>query len=118
PGDIVKGVIENGVPVIYINDTKLDEPYVNKYPLLARYLENPVQLREQALRQAFAFIQYTGMDRSIEEVADDLLFHQIDWRSYDTYAPYDKQPFYRFSADRVAHVSHDTGLVEQGIAVT
>lgn len=34
PGDHVKGVIEEGKPVVYLNDKKLDEPYVNKYPLL------------------------------------------------------------------------------------
>lgn len=40
PGDTVKGVIEDGKPVIYINGTKLDEPYVNKYPLLAVFKED------------------------------------------------------------------------------
>lgn len=107
PGDIIKGVVENGVPVIYINDEKLEQPFVNKYPLLARYLEGPVVLREQALRQAFAFIQYTGIERSVEEFADELMLRQLDWRSYDQHAPYDKQPFYRFSADRIAHSTAD-----------
>lgn len=36
PGDHVKGVIEEGKPVIYLNEEKLLEPYINKYPLLAR----------------------------------------------------------------------------------
>lgn len=35
PGDHVKGVIEDGKPVVYLNDKKLDEPYLNTYPLLA-----------------------------------------------------------------------------------
>ena len=34
PGDRVRGVIEGGKPVIYINDVRLDEPYLNPYPLL------------------------------------------------------------------------------------
>lgn len=34
PGDHVKGVIEDGKPVVYVNGQKLDEPYVNKYPLI------------------------------------------------------------------------------------
>jgi signal peptidase I len=34
PGDYVRGVIENGQPVIYINNEKLSEPYLNKYPLI------------------------------------------------------------------------------------
>ncbi len=34
PGDTVKGVIEDGKPVIYLNGRKLNEPYLNKYPLI------------------------------------------------------------------------------------
>lgn len=114
PGDIIKGTIEDGAPVIYLNDVKLDEPYVNKYPLLARYLEDPVLLRQQALRQAF---EYIGNDVAIEQVADLLMLNQLDWRSYDQHAPYDKQPFYQFNPAYVAHVI-PSGLVEQGITVT
>lgn len=36
PGDHLKGVVEDGKPVVYLNGEKLDEPYINKYPLLAR----------------------------------------------------------------------------------
>ena len=35
PGDHVKGVVEDGKPVIYLNGEKLHEPYINPYPLLA-----------------------------------------------------------------------------------
>ena len=34
PGDRVEGKIEEGKPVVYVNGTKLHEPYVNKYPLI------------------------------------------------------------------------------------
>ena len=34
PGDHIKGVIENGHPAVYLNDQKLDEPYINHYPLI------------------------------------------------------------------------------------
>jgi signal peptidase I len=34
PGDVVEGKIEDGKPVIYLNDKKLDEPYINPYPLI------------------------------------------------------------------------------------
>jgi len=37
PGDHIKGVIEDGKPVIYRNGKKLDEPYLNKYPLIYTY---------------------------------------------------------------------------------
>lgn len=34
PGDHVRGVVEDGKPVVYVNGKKLDEPYLNKYPLI------------------------------------------------------------------------------------
>jgi signal peptidase I len=35
PGDTVEGRIEDNKPVIYLNGKKLNEPYLNKYPLIA-----------------------------------------------------------------------------------
>lgn len=40
PGDRIRGVIEDGKPVIYVNDAKLDEPYLNAYPLLGIWKAN------------------------------------------------------------------------------
>lgn len=37
PGDHVQGKIEGGRAVVYKNGTKLDEPYVNTYPLVDLY---------------------------------------------------------------------------------
>ena len=34
PGDHVEGKIEEGKPVVYVNGQKLDEPYLNKYPIV------------------------------------------------------------------------------------
>ena len=34
PGDVIEGKIEDGKPVIYLNDKKLNEPYINPYPLI------------------------------------------------------------------------------------
>lgn len=39
PGDHVQGVIEDGKPVIYVNGQKLNEPYLNKYPLIPPSIE-------------------------------------------------------------------------------
>ena len=39
PGDHIKGVMEDGKPVVYRNGEKLDEPYVNKHPLIGVYTE-------------------------------------------------------------------------------
>jgi signal peptidase I len=35
PGDEIRGVIEDGKSVLYRNGVKLDEPYLNKFPLVA-----------------------------------------------------------------------------------
>ena len=40
PGDHIQGKIENGVPVLYRNGEKLDEPYLNKFPLLSVFYGN------------------------------------------------------------------------------
>jgi signal peptidase I len=45
PGDHIQGKIENGRPVVYLNDAKLDEPYLNKYPLLARLKNGKIDYR-------------------------------------------------------------------------
>ena len=37
PGDHVVGKLEDGVPVTYVNDEKLDEPYLNQYPIISVY---------------------------------------------------------------------------------
>lgn len=37
PGDHVQGTIEDGKPVVYLNGQKLDEPYVNQYPIVNLY---------------------------------------------------------------------------------
>lgn len=47
PGDTIKGVIEDGKPVLYVNDKKLDEPYVNKYPLISKWKVDPAHAKAQ-----------------------------------------------------------------------
>lgn len=43
PGEHIEGRIEEGHPVVYINGEKMDEPYVNKFPLIpvSYSLESP-----------------------------------------------------------------------------
>lgn len=45
PGDHVQGRIEDGKPVVYLNGQKLDEPYLNKYPIVARYKNGEINYR-------------------------------------------------------------------------
>jgi len=78
PGDQVKGIIEDGHPVVYLNGKKLDESgYVNKYPLISLWVRPPYeQGRAQYQRQ-------------------------VDNRSYVPGIPYDKQPFYRINPELI-----------------
>jgi len=82
PGDKVRGTIEDGKPVIYVNDKKLDEPYVNKYPIIGVWKVDESHLR--------------GM--SEREICENWV-----WKSYDPSMPYDdpKQPFYRIIVNRI-----------------
>ena len=43
PGDHIEGKIEDGVPVVYRNGQKLDEPYLNKYPLITVVKDSRIQ---------------------------------------------------------------------------
>lgn len=45
PGDHLEGKIEDGKPVIYINGERLDEPYLNKWPIIARYKNGDINYR-------------------------------------------------------------------------
>lgn len=71
PGDTIKGTIENGKPVVYRNGVKLDEPYLNKYPLIATY--DPDRPKD------FDFVP----------------------KSYVPGIAFDQQPFYKLTDDEV-----------------
>lgn len=45
PGDHIQGKIECGKPVIYLNDVLLEEPYLNKYPIVYRFKDGQVNPR-------------------------------------------------------------------------
>jgi signal peptidase I len=84
PGDHVQGKIEDGKPVVYVNGTKLDEPYLNQYPLIKIWRDNPMMRGE-----------------SIEKAIRSGNITPPDWRSYDPKVSYADQPFYRFTDQEV-----------------
>lgn len=90
PGEHVRGVIEQGKPVIYINDQKIDEPYLNKYPLVAVVKG----LDQQGIMQQLDSIARRGFgDYNLERATG----HNIVLESYDPKVPFQKQPFYRIN---------------------
>lgn len=84
PGDHMQGKIEDGKPVVYRNGVKLDEPYVNKYPLLYTYKVDPQELRAAGSR---AYDVNTRTPYSP--------------KTFDPSKPFDKQPFYIIKPERI-----------------
>jgi len=110
PGDHVEGKIEDGKPVVYLNGMKLDEPYINKYPLICVWrsdLRQQIAKLEKDIAREFghgAPISQETINRYINERLDRCLC------SYDPSVPYEKQPFYRLTPERVV----STELVRPG----
>jgi signal peptidase I len=97
PGDTVRGTIENGKPVVYLNGRKLDEPYLNPHPLIHVWQQDPEELSRQ-IEQELAPIIRGGMS---EEMINRWLRQRWSgketWRSYDSSVPFEKQYFYRIN---------------------
>lgn len=60
PGDHLEGKLEEGKPVVYLNGKKLDELYLNKYPLIDAYTRMPNEQSQKLFNNArtmsFSFI--------------------------------------------------------------
>src|SRR5579863_5027998 len=59
PGDTIRGAIEDGKPVVYRNDVKLDEPYINQYPLifLSRQTRTEIDKELQEMARGYTLDQ-------------------------------------------------------------
>jgi len=103
PGDKVQGVIEDGKPVIYINDKKLDEPYLNKYPIIGVYKESPEEVDQMTDGKLAELLLTHRIDPShINELKDQLRQHFATYKSYDPAVAWADQPFYRINPARIA----------------
>jgi len=100
PGDTVEGKIEDGKPVLYINGKKLDEPYLNKYPLIKIWTIDP---REAVLQ-------------SVRRRPEDLR-SPYETRSFDPNLPYDKQVFYDIDEKKVIKFKGEPVLKWPGTAI-
>lgn len=90
PGDHIQGVVENGVPVVYLNGRKLDEPYINQYPLIYCWSDKVPTVSE--LYNAYMLLS-----------TDSCSVFPFKWnyRSFDPSMGYDKQPFYCIDKDLI-----------------
>ncbi len=91
PGDHVKGVVEDGKPVIYLNGKKLDEPYLNKWPLLYVYKNRIVNAQDVYLQQC-----------------------EFDIISYQPDVPFDQQEFYKVDPLKIYDFKKVTGRTDTG----
>lgn len=102
PNDYIKGVIEDGKPVIYVNDKKIDEPYLNKYPLIHVWKEDPQQLQNKLYDQISKQIGVYAIDTAvIRKMVMQRMGEFTTLKSYDPSVSYMDQPFYRILPDRV-----------------
>ncbi len=88
PGDHVEGKIEEGRPIVYRNGEKLDEPYLNKYPIIGMFKVDPALLRAMSKTELARYL-----DSNTRE-----LYSLV---SYDPSKDFEQQPFYRINPDRI-----------------
>ena len=102
PGDTIQGVIEDGKTAVYLNGKKLDEPYLNKYPLIAVYESDPQQLYKKYEKEGLKYVlsgQATIQD--LQNFAEQQAKHSARWKTYDPSKPFDQQPFYTIKENLV-----------------
>lgn len=120
PGDHVRGVVEDGKPVVYLNDVKLDEPYINKYPLIDIWKTSPESAQKAVEQEALKWISqgYLNSNQFNEFVAHQLRYDYQVRRSYDPALSYEAQPFYRITPDRIVYHNGNPILVKPFVADT
>ena len=101
PGDHVQGTIEDGKPVVYLNEKKLDEPYLNKYPLIHVWKDDPAKIQAEVQRQ-FQSLLLSGVDRAtVQAMINQELQHSLTVKSYDPNVSFEDQPLYQINPTRI-----------------
>ncbi|MBU1007740.1 signal peptidase I [Candidatus Dependentiae bacterium] len=92
PGDWIEGRVEAGKTVIYLNDKKLDEPYVNPYPL--------IWLDKRAGLLPFSKIGPFPIPRFLQErsVPDGVRYTFVPG------VPFEEQPYYTMDKAEVIQI--------------
>lgn len=111
PGDTVAGVIEDGKPVVYLNGQKLDEPYLNQYPLIPVLKVDPEELQKEIDHEFGGFLRDRAVDQKIVERAIwERMAQHATQVSYDPQVDFKDQPFYHIKEDRV--IKNESGLLD------
>jgi signal peptidase I len=89
PGDTIEGRVENGRTVVYLNGKKLNEPYVNTYPLIH-------------VRKNRGFIPWSHIGPLV--VPSFLHYTEVTPKyTYDPSKSFNDQPYYKFNEEDVIH---------------
>lgn len=89
PGDWIEGRIEKGKPVIYLNGKKLDEPYVNPYPLIWLRKETGfLPIKALGSIPLLTFLQKRPVEGGF-------------WCTYDPDKSFEEQSYYNMTRDEV-----------------
>ena len=102
PNDLIEGKIEDGKPVIYRNGQKLEEPYLNKYPLIAVLKTEPNELAKNITDEAISLMSQNKLSPTqFEAFLNKKFVQDILRKSYDPEKSYEDQPFYRMKESLV-----------------
>ncbi len=99
PGDVIEGKIEDGKTAVYLNGKKLDEPYLNQYPLVGVYGLDPKERAREVERENFKYVRngdltIDELQNKSSEFAIRQALESMRWKTYDPSKPFNKQPFY------------------------
>lgn len=97
PGDTLEGRVEDGKTVIYRNGLKLEEPYVNPYPLIR-------------VRKDVGFIPFTHVGPL--SIPSFLQKQNVERNyTYDPSKSFPEQPFYNMTEDEVVRKRSNNDLI-------
>lgn len=94
PGDTVRGMIEDGLPVVYVNGEKLDDSHTNRYPLIG-------VIKDRSLLKVSQAPSPTARYNA----------ELWSFKSYDPASSFHDQPFYAIDVDRVIRTDDGDTLV-------
>jgi len=94
PGDVIEGRVEDGKPVIYLNGKLLNQPYVNKHPL--------IWLKKETGFLPFDFIDNIPLLNFFKK---RVVHGGIGvWYTYDTSKSFEDQPYYKMEKSEVIQI--------------